>query len=507
MRGEQLSNDIDVIQASTISEEKGKKICFIGLSILRLFLFMVSVLGGSGCIAHQEKWEEKFSRIMWVAYSPPTADPNKKLEATSEAIREDLAILRKAGFTGLVTYGSLGVMGREFPSLAASQGFQGIIIGIWDPANQDEIIAAKAAAKNPVTLGFCIGNEGFQKRYQLPALSLAIEDLRQATGKPVATTEEIDDYSDENLLRLGDWVFPNVHPYFHSQLGPDAAVRWTKAAYDDIKRRSGRFVMLKEVGLPTAGDSQGKLSEEAQEKYYLELAKTDVKFVYFEAFDQPWKTHLPIEPHWGIFKSDRTPKRLGWRLQGKEPPLSSEPPFYIYRDADFSDNHYKPTGYMGDVGDIHINEVFEGAPHSGTTCIRVVYDAKGTAPHTCEHLPPCRWAGVYWQEPPNNWGAKEFWKGKGLDLSHYNRLVFWGRADRECPIEFKVGGVAAAYGDSLVYPRSKIARLNKNWQEFEIDLTRADLKHIIGGFCWVTNWETNPNGVTFYLDDIRFENR
>jgi len=30
--------------------------------------------------------------------------------------------------------------------------------------------------------------------------------------------------------------------------------------------------------------------------------------------------------------------------------VSSRPEFYIYKDADYSGNHYKPTGYMGDTG-------------------------------------------------------------------------------------------------------------------------------------------------------------
>ena len=473
-------------------------------------------------VAVSAEWIERVSRIVWVAYSPPTADPDRGIEATPEAIGEDLIILRKAGFTGLVTYSSSGVLGRELPVLAEALGFQGLILGIWDPSSQEEIAAASAAAKLPIVLGFCVGNEGLHKRYEMPVLSVAIHNLREATGKPATTTEEIDDYADEDLLRLGDWVFPNVHPYFHNQLDPDAAVRWTQTAYDDFKRRTDRFVMFKEVGLPTAGDPEGKLSEASQERYYLELAKTDVQFVYFEAFDQPWKTHLPIEPHWGIFRSDRTPKPLGLRLMGLEPtasptpkPIPSPTPepapplvpeaFYIYKDADSPDSHYKPTGYMGDVGDIHINEAFKENPHSGKTCIRVVYDAEGKGPNECPYPGPCRWAGVYWQEPPNNWGRDPVWAGKGFDLSGYNRLMFWARAERPTIVEFKVGGINEPYGDSLIYPRGIHADLTEDWQEFEIDLTGADLTHIIGGFVWVTNWDMNPDGVVFYLDDIRFE--
>ncbi len=460
-----------------------------------------------------EEWQQKVSAIRWVAYSPTTADPVKGIEATPEALRVDLLILREAGFTGLVTYSASGVLGRELPVLARSLGFEGMIVGVWNPESADEIAAAKACSGNPIVLAFCLGNEGLGKRYQLAELSRAVQQLREATGKPVTTTEEIDDYGEEGLLQLGNWVFPNAHPYFHNKLDPESAVRWTQGAYQDLKRKCGRFVLFKEVGLPTEGDPKQRLSESAQEQYYLKLAETSVRFVYFEAFDQPWKTHLPVEPHWGIFRSDRRPKHLGSRLMGREPtsrPAKQAPQavagaFYIYLDADSPKNHYKPTGYMGDCGDIHIDETFEDQPHSGQTCIRIVYDAKGKGPNECPYSPPCKWAGVYWQTPPNNWGKNTANKGKGFDLNAYRRLVFSARADRKCKIEFKVGGIDAPYGDSLSYPRSKTAKLDDNWREFQIDLEGANLKHIIGGFCWASNWDANPDGATFYLDDIRFE--
>ena len=187
------------------------------------------------------------------------------------------------------------------------------------------------------------------------------------------------------------------------------------------------------------------------------------------------------------------------------PSASDELAFYVYQDADSPDNHYTPSGYMGDTGDILIHEAFEENPHTGRTCIRVVYDTRGRGPNACPYSPPCKWAGVYWQEPPNNWGTDGIWAERGFDLSDYSRLIFWARADEPSDVEFKVGGIAETYGDSLVFPRSIIADLTEEWQEFEIDLEGANLTHIIGGFVWTTNWDTNPDGVTFYLDDIRFE--
>lgn len=181
--------------------------------------------------------------------------------------------------------------------------------------------------------------------------------------------------------------------------------------------------------------------------------------------------------------------------------------FYVYRDAASPDNHFYPTGRMGDCGDIELDEAWSQNPYSGSTAVRVTYTPKGLGPNTCSYPAPCRWAGLYWQHPPDNWGTEAKWEGEGYNLSGFTRLRFRARADRPTTLEFKVGGINGPYGDSLRQPRSTLARLDANWREFEIDLTGADLRHIIGGFCWVTNWAANPQPITFYLDEIRFEGR
>lgn len=312
--------------------------------LLGLLLPEANTISHSKQTTNQQQWKEKLTSIVWVGYSPPSSNPLKQIEATPAAIQADLAILRKAGFTGLVTYSSSGVLGRELLALAQTLGFEGIIVGIWNPNNAREIAAAKAVANSPLVIGYCVGNEGLGSRYQLSTLARVIQDIRKATGKPATTAETIERYSNDDLLQLGDWVFPNVHPYFNNQLDPDRAVDWTKGAYEDLKRRARNPIIFKEVGLPTAGGPQ--LSEAAQQRYYLRLAKTDVPFVYFEAFDQPWKTHLPVEPHWGIFRADRTPKQLGQWLfkQEPRPPTGPSQSFYVYRDIDSTGNHYSPTG-------------------------------------------------------------------------------------------------------------------------------------------------------------------
>ena len=50
--------------------------------------------------------------------------------------------------------------------------------------------------------------------------------------------------------------------------------------------------------------------------------------------------------------------------------------FKVYTDRQTSDNHYAPSGWMGDVADIKINDQSTDNPHSGTTAIQFAYSAK-----------------------------------------------------------------------------------------------------------------------------------
>lgn len=162
---------------------------------------------------------------------------------------------------------------------------------------------------------------------------------------------------------------------------------------------------------------------------------------------------------------------------------------------------------MGDIGDIRVDSAYSVNPESGSTAIRIDYAANGRGPSECNYAPPCKWAGVYWLDPPNYWGKKPYAGRTGYDLTGYKRLTFWARADRTGTIEFKVGGINEPYGDSLTTPVATQVVLGKNWRKITIELNEVagQLTHIIGGFVWVSNWEENPKGITFYLDEIRFE--
>lgn len=263
-------------------------------------------------------WIAKVESIKWVAYSWPNTDTGGYHRPDTQAIYADLLTLKKAGFTGLITYGSSGIMGKQFLTIAGSLGYQGIIMGIWSPAGADELNNAANAASLPIVLGYSIGNEGLgesRPRYSVLDLCAAIAELRARTGKPVATSEDIEIYYRwPPVLTVGDWIFPISHPYWHfTKYAPDA-IQWEQDQYAALAARTSNFVFFKEVGLPTAGAAG--LSEANQDEYYRGLAKTDVRFAYFEGFDQPSKTGASVEPHWGLFNSDLTPKLLAWNMMG-----------------------------------------------------------------------------------------------------------------------------------------------------------------------------------------------
>jgi hypothetical protein len=169
-------------------------------------------------------------------------------------------------------------------------------------------------------------------------------------------------------------------------------------------------------------------------------------------------------------------------------------PFYVYADRGSINNHFIPSGWMGDYGDIKFDGSWKNDPYLGDTCVMIIYSGKATQ--------GARWAGIYWQNPANNWGTAD----AGFDLSKATKVTFWARGEKggERIEEFKAGGIMGEYSDSDSASIGPVI-LNKEWTQYTIDLKGKDLSYIIGGFVWATNIDVNPEGATFYLDEIKYE--
>jgi hypothetical protein len=168
--------------------------------------------------------------------------------------------------------------------------------------------------------------------------------------------------------------------------------------------------------------------------------------------------------------------------------------FSVYTDRWAPDNHFVPSGWMGDYGDIKLNDGCIESPYSGKTCIKITYT--GAAKQGAG------WMGIFWQNPANNWGSRD----GGFDLTGATMLTFRAKGEKggEVVTEFKVGGITGEYGDSDSMGMGPVV-LTTEWKQYSVDLTDVDLSYISGGFCLSASKMDNPDGFVIYLDDIRFE--
>jgi hypothetical protein len=161
-------------------------------------------------------------------------------------------------------------------------------------------------------------------------------------------------------------------------------------------------------------------------------------------------------------------------------------------------SQFVASGWMGDGEYGRKYLIFDGAhninPHSPPSCIKIVYT-----------FGPHGWGGIYWHNKPDNWGDEP---GIDLQKANYRKLTFWARGEEGGEIvEFKAGGIRAPvkkYIDSFEVSTGRVV-LEKEWKEYVIDLQEKNLSSVIGGFCWVASRDYNRSGLTFYLDDVRYE--
>ncbi|MFH0880365.1 MAG: hypothetical protein V2A34_11685 [Lentisphaerota bacterium] len=167
-------------------------------------------------------------------------------------------------------------------------------------------------------------------------------------------------------------------------------------------------------------------------------------------------------------------------------------PFYVYNNSVFPPvKNFSPSGYMGDIADLKLSGAYKNLHQEGYPCLKVTYLAEGHQ----------GWAGVGWQNPANNWGEFD----GGYNLSNAKLLSFWARGEKGGEIvEFKLGGTAANYPDSENLTTGPLT-LQNVWTQYALDLSQADLFYISAGFGMVVKQDSNPNGCTFYIDDVKYE--
>ncbi|MBF0489943.1 MAG: hypothetical protein HQL15_04920 [Candidatus Omnitrophica bacterium] len=163
--------------------------------------------------------------------------------------------------------------------------------------------------------------------------------------------------------------------------------------------------------------------------------------------------------------------------------------FYVFHDSNDPRNHFYPTGWIGDVNSIQLNSSWANG-RMASTCLRIEYHP---IPGARDH-----WAGIYWQNPAYNWKSPN----GAYDLRPYKRLVFWARGEKGGE-QISSVGVGGEKPNSFLLREGGIT-LTKDWQRYEIDLAGRDLSSVIHAFQLTVTGIEDPQGCTFYLDDIYF---
>ena len=187
---------------------------------------------------------------------------------------------------------------------------------------------------------------------------------------------------------------------------------------------------------------------------------------------------------------------------------------YVYRDFGDTENHYTQKALMAGMDASLVrdmNENWQENPYSGSSCIR------------CEQIThEGDWGGWlflngYLPEGSNvpelNDGTVD---GQGLDLSGAERLTFFARGEKGGEqVEFFTCGFGynsewnaqvVPFPDSSMKRSTGVVTLTREWTQFSIDLSSADMSSIVCGFGYVLKGNVpGDREKVCYLDEIRFE--
>ena len=171
--------------------------------------------------------------------------------------------------------------------------------------------------------------------------------------------------------------------------------------------------------------------------------------------------------------------------------LTAKENFSVYIDKNSgSRNHYSPTMWFNGSSNLKIDDNCKIKPHSGETCIRLNYNGTRGADFT-------RWNGVLWV-------TKEGDDYNGYNLTGATKLSFWAKSEISgLYVKFFSGSKYSSCGEVSLGN----VRLDTIWTKFEINLINKDLSRVAGGigFSFADPNNMYPAGFAFYLDDIQYD--
>lgn len=186
---------------------------------------------------------------------------------------------------------------------------------------------------------------------------------------------------------------------------------------------------------------------------------------------------------------------------------------WVYRDFGMTENNFTQKAKMWGTDESLVKDMDENCtddPYEGRSCIK------------CSQLTlEGDWGGWLFLNgylpkgetvPKLNDGSTG---GQGMDLTGATELKFAAKgAEGGEVVEFftagfgyngETGAKTVNYPDSSQKRSLGTVKLEKEWKEYSIPLSGADMSYIVCGFGYVLNADYGHGDNTFYIDAIRFE--
>jgi exo-beta-1,3-glucanase (GH17 family) len=256
---------------------------------------------------------------------------------TAEQIREDLRLMVRH-WNLLRLYGASEVAETVLEVIRDDRIPMKVMLGVWigaddEAANEREVRdAVRLANAHPeIVVAVCVGNETqvywAAHRSPLEPVIAHVRAVRQGVRQPVTSADDLDYWilpESRALARELDFLTLHAHPMWKGQT-LDVALPWLRDRLAAVRElHADRPVVLGETGWATSVATSGEQAElikgrpgEREQAIFHDQVRTwaaaarETVF-WFEAFDEEWKggnDPAEVEKHWGLYFSDRTPKR------------------------------------------------------------------------------------------------------------------------------------------------------------------------------------------------------
>lgn len=190
----------------------------------------------------------------------------------------------------------------------------------------------KLAADYPdIVIAVSVGNETqvFWSAHRTPMEQLIrdIRRVRERVRQPVTTADDFNFWNKPESRAVAaeiDFIVTHIYAMWAGQ-PLDRALVFTKEKWDEVRKlHPEHVVVLGEAGWATRKHGEGEQArlikgvagESEQQTFYTQylewVTKERITNFYFQAFDEKWKggPHPDeVEKHWGLYNSDRTPKK------------------------------------------------------------------------------------------------------------------------------------------------------------------------------------------------------